>query len=251
VSASGVRGTRFDRGRNRVARDFSISRFSQSFPLDDFARRTSENRALNKSMRRSLPRSGLPCALCQGCHRLAATRHATLIPRPLLPPWAGEGEKVLGDAMVAATGCLHRDKFGGMQPRSIGRSSDASSSPRSWPSENGSGPGTSANRTSSTDRSSQRSRRSRPSSLGVRRDSDASPAGCDAAPIASPACHTSSTPLNNSGSARAVRSELRQTWHGVAHFNPDARPPRRIFDASRLLMFLHAHRRASGTCHPS
>jgi len=48
VSASGVRGTRYDGGRNQVARDFSISRFSQSFPLDDFARRTSENRALNK-----------------------------------------------------------------------------------------------------------------------------------------------------------------------------------------------------------
>jgi len=48
VSASGVRGTRCDGGRNQVARDFSISRFSQSFPLDDFARRTSVNRALNK-----------------------------------------------------------------------------------------------------------------------------------------------------------------------------------------------------------
>jgi hypothetical protein len=48
VSASGVRGTRFDGGRNRVARDFSVSRFSQSFLLDDFARRTSANRALNK-----------------------------------------------------------------------------------------------------------------------------------------------------------------------------------------------------------
>jgi hypothetical protein len=33
VSASGVRGTRFDGGRNRVARDFSVSRFSQSFLL--------------------------------------------------------------------------------------------------------------------------------------------------------------------------------------------------------------------------
>jgi hypothetical protein len=108
----------------------------------------------------------------------------------------------------------------------IARSSVASSSPRSWPSEIGSGPGTSANRTSSTDRSSKHSMRSRRSSPSRSQDSDASPAGCDAAPIASPACHTSSTPLNNSGSARAVRSELRQTWHGVAHFNPDARASR-------------------------
>ena len=53
VSASGVRKTRCDGERNRVARDFSVSRFSQSSPLDDFARRTSENRALNKSLRRS------------------------------------------------------------------------------------------------------------------------------------------------------------------------------------------------------
>jgi len=53
VSASGVRGTRCVGRQNRVARDFSVSRFSQSFPLDDFARRTSENRALNKLLRRS------------------------------------------------------------------------------------------------------------------------------------------------------------------------------------------------------
>jgi hypothetical protein len=53
VSASGVRGTRYVGRQNRVASDFSVSRFSQSFPLDDFARRTSANRALNKSMRRS------------------------------------------------------------------------------------------------------------------------------------------------------------------------------------------------------
>jgi hypothetical protein len=53
VSASGVRGTRFVGRQNRVARDFSVSQLSQSFPLDDFARRTSENRALNKALRRS------------------------------------------------------------------------------------------------------------------------------------------------------------------------------------------------------
>jgi hypothetical protein len=53
VSASGVRGTRCVGRQNRVARDFSVSQLSQSFPLDDFARRTSENRALNKSLRRS------------------------------------------------------------------------------------------------------------------------------------------------------------------------------------------------------
>ena len=53
VSASGVRGTHCDGGRNRVARDFSVSRFPQSFPLDDFARRTLRKTALNKSMRRS------------------------------------------------------------------------------------------------------------------------------------------------------------------------------------------------------
>jgi len=33
VSASGVRGTRCDGGRNQVARDFSMSRFSRSLPL--------------------------------------------------------------------------------------------------------------------------------------------------------------------------------------------------------------------------
>jgi hypothetical protein len=44
--------------------------------------------------------------------------------------------------------------------------------------------------------------------------------------------------------ARAVRSEVTKTWHGVARFNPDARPPRRIFDASRLLILHHAYRRA-------
>ena len=53
MSASSVRGTRFDGGRNRVARDFSVSQLSQSFLLDDFARHTSENRALNKLLRRS------------------------------------------------------------------------------------------------------------------------------------------------------------------------------------------------------
>jgi hypothetical protein len=56
----------------------------------------------------------------------------------------------------------------------------ASSSPRNSPTGNGSGPETSANRTSSTDRSSRRSRRSRPSSLS----------------------------LNKSGSAQAVRFEV-------------------------------------------
>jgi hypothetical protein len=53
VSASGVRGTRCVGRQNRVARDFSVSQLSQSFPLDDFARRTSYNRALNKSLHRS------------------------------------------------------------------------------------------------------------------------------------------------------------------------------------------------------
>ncbi len=72
------------------------------------------------------------------------------------------------------------------------RSSVASSNPRSWLSENGSGPGTFANRTNSSHRSSRRSRRSKPLSLVVRRDSD----------------------------------------------------------VSRLARLLHAHRRASGTCHP-
>jgi hypothetical protein len=33
VSASVVRGTRCGRSHSRVARDFSVSRFSQSFPL--------------------------------------------------------------------------------------------------------------------------------------------------------------------------------------------------------------------------
>ena len=47
VSASSVRGTRFVGGRNRVARDFSVSQLSQSFPLDDFARRTLRKTALN------------------------------------------------------------------------------------------------------------------------------------------------------------------------------------------------------------
>ena len=36
-SASGVRGTRCGECQSRLARDFSISRFSQCFPLDDFA----------------------------------------------------------------------------------------------------------------------------------------------------------------------------------------------------------------------
>jgi len=48
VSASSVRQTPCVGRQNRVARDFSVSRFSQSFPLDDFARRTPESRALNK-----------------------------------------------------------------------------------------------------------------------------------------------------------------------------------------------------------
>jgi len=66
VSASGVRGTRCDGERNRVARDFSVSRLPQSFLLDDFARRTSENRALNKLLRRSFPRSGFPVPCARG-----------------------------------------------------------------------------------------------------------------------------------------------------------------------------------------
>jgi hypothetical protein len=53
VSASSVRGTPCDRGQNRVARDFSVSPISQSFPLDDFARRTLRKTALNKALRRS------------------------------------------------------------------------------------------------------------------------------------------------------------------------------------------------------
>jgi len=52
VSASIVRGTRFDGGRNRVARDFSVWQLSQSFLLDDFARRTLRKTVLNKAMRR-------------------------------------------------------------------------------------------------------------------------------------------------------------------------------------------------------
>ena len=45
--------TRCIRRQNRSARDFSISRFSQSFPLDDFALRTILKTALNIAMRRS------------------------------------------------------------------------------------------------------------------------------------------------------------------------------------------------------
>ena len=53
VSASGVRGTRCVGRHNRVAGDFSVSPISQSFILDDFARRTSANRSLNKLLRQS------------------------------------------------------------------------------------------------------------------------------------------------------------------------------------------------------
>ncbi len=48
VSASSVRGTRCGECQSRLARDFSLSRFPQCFLLDDFALRTSKNRALNK-----------------------------------------------------------------------------------------------------------------------------------------------------------------------------------------------------------
>jgi len=47
--------------------------------------------------------------------------------------------------------------------------------------------------------------------------------------------------------ARALGSELRRTLQGFVHFNPDTRPQRRIFDASRLLILHHAHRKASGS----
>ena len=53
VSASGVRGTPCGECQNRSARDFSLSRFSQSFPLDDFALRTILKTALNIAMHRS------------------------------------------------------------------------------------------------------------------------------------------------------------------------------------------------------
>ena len=53
VSASSVRGTRCGECQSRLARDFSLSRFSQSFPLDDFARRTIQQTALNIAMHRS------------------------------------------------------------------------------------------------------------------------------------------------------------------------------------------------------
>ena len=52
-SASGVRGTRCVGRQNRSARDFSISRFSQCFLLDDFALRTILKTALNIEMHRS------------------------------------------------------------------------------------------------------------------------------------------------------------------------------------------------------
>ncbi len=57
-------------------------------------------------------------------------------------------------------------------------------------------------------------------------------------------------PPNHCASARTVRSEVEETSYGVGRFNPNARPPRRIFDASRLAMLLHAHRRASGRATP-
>jgi hypothetical protein len=57
-------------------------------------------------------------------------------------------------------------------------------------------------------------------------------------------------PPNHRGSARTVRSEVEETSYGVGRFNPNARPPRRIFDASWLAMLLHAHRRASGRATP-
>jgi hypothetical protein len=53
VSTPSVRKTRCGECQSRLATDFSVSRFYQSFLLDDFAQRTSENRALNKSLRRS------------------------------------------------------------------------------------------------------------------------------------------------------------------------------------------------------
>ncbi len=53
VSASGVRGTRCFGSQGRLAREFSVSRFFQSFLLDDFARRTVLMTGLNKSLRRS------------------------------------------------------------------------------------------------------------------------------------------------------------------------------------------------------
>jgi hypothetical protein len=52
-SASGVRGTRCGECQSRFARDFSISRFSQCFLLDDFALRTVLKTALNIAMHRS------------------------------------------------------------------------------------------------------------------------------------------------------------------------------------------------------
>ena len=52
-SASSVRGTRCVGRQNRSARDFSLSRFPQCFPLDDFALRTIAKTALNIAMRRS------------------------------------------------------------------------------------------------------------------------------------------------------------------------------------------------------
>ena len=53
VSASSVRGTRCVGRQNRSARDFSISRFSQCFLLDDFALRTILKTAWNIAMHRS------------------------------------------------------------------------------------------------------------------------------------------------------------------------------------------------------
>jgi hypothetical protein len=53
VSTPSVRGTRCVGRQNRSARDFSISRFSQCFLLDDFALRTILKTALNIAMHRS------------------------------------------------------------------------------------------------------------------------------------------------------------------------------------------------------
>jgi hypothetical protein len=53
VSASSVRGTRCGEYQNRSACDFSISRFSQCFLLDDFALRTVLKTALNIATHRS------------------------------------------------------------------------------------------------------------------------------------------------------------------------------------------------------
>ena len=53
VSATSVRGTRCGECQSRLARDFAVSRFSQCFPLDDFALRTILKTALNRALHRS------------------------------------------------------------------------------------------------------------------------------------------------------------------------------------------------------